>query len=218
MSSSERDGERDERRPRDGGAEVRSETVTAREARRDPGVSQARARFGGIDLPATLVGTLAALALTVLLAGLVGAAIGTVGYQTGLEEEVEELSVASLVGGVVVLFLSFLVGGWAAGRMARYDGVRNGVLTAVWAIVLAALASALAAIFGDEYDVLRRVDMPQWFSTDALTVGAIVSGAVAILAMLVGGGLGGAWGARYHRRADATIVSTREGGLRHERA
>ena len=178
-----------------------------REARRDPGVRAARARFGGIDLPSSLIGTLAALALTALLAGLVGAVFGVVGYQKDLEDEIEELSLASLIGGIAVLFVSFLIGGWAAARMARYDGVGNGLMTAVWAIVLAAIASALAAAFGDEYDVLRNVNMPQWFSTEALTAGAIVSGAVAIVAMLLGGALGGLWGEAYHRRADATIVS-----------
>ena len=187
--------------------------VTPREARRDVGVSEARARFGGVDIPASLVGMLAALALVGLFGGLVSAAIGAVGYQTGLDDAAEELSLASLIGGLVVLFVAFLVGGWAAGRMARYSGAVNGLMTAVWAIVLAALVSVLAALFGDEYDVLRRIELPQWFSTEALTAGAIISGAVAIATMLIAGLLGGTLGERYHRRADATIVSTRAGGI-----
>ncbi len=190
--------------------------VSVREARRDPGVRAARERFGGIDIPSSLIGMLAALALTAILAGLVGAAIGVVGYQKDLENELEELSLASLIGGIAVLFVSFLVGGWAAARMARYDGVGNGLMTAVWAIILAAIASALAAAFGDEYDVLRDINMPQWFSTEALTAGAIISGAVAILAMLLGGALGGLWGESYHRRADATILSAPAEEVVHE--
>ena len=197
-----------------GETEVRRRDVSAREARRDPAVRAARERFGGFDFPATLVGMLTALATLLLLAGLVGAAIGAVGYQTGLKgETVEDISLASLIGGLVVLFLAFLVGGWAAGRMARYDGGRNGLWTAVWAILLAALLSALAALFGDEYDVLGRVDLPQFFSRDALTLGGIVSALAALAAMFVGGFLGGKWGERYHKRADAAIVSGREGGI-----
>ena len=42
----------------------------------------AQRRYGGIDVPATLVGMLAALAMLVLLGGLVSAAIGVIGYQT----------------------------------------------------------------------------------------------------------------------------------------
>ena len=161
----------------------------------DPGVREARARFGGVDVPASLVGMLTALALASLLAGLAGAAIGVVGYQTGFAEDadIEDISLASLIGGAVVLFLAYLVGGWAAGRMARYDGPRNGLMTGVWTILLAAILSALAAVGGAEYDVFRNVELPQWFSTEALTIGAIVSGLVAIAVMLIAGAIGGGW-------------------------
>ena len=194
-------------------SEGRGERVSVREGRRDVGVRQARERFGGIDIPATLVGMLTALALLVLLSGLVGAAIGAIGYQTGLEDTADDLSIASLIGGLIALFIAFVIGGWAAARIARYDGARNGLMTAVWTIVLAAILSGLAAWLGDKYDVFRNVDLPQWFSTDALTVGGIISAIVAIATMLAGGLLGGIWGERYHRRADATIASTRSGGL-----
>jgi len=166
-----------------------------------------RALFGGVDVPASLVGMLTALAMLVLLAGIVGAAIGAVGYQTGLSgDDAEDIGIASLVGGVVVLFLSYLVGGWAAGRIARYDGARNGLMTAVWTILLAAALSALAYFLGNEYDVFRNVDLPQYFDRDALTAAAIISGVVTIATMLIGGLLGGLWGTRYHRVADETLL------------
>lgn len=109
--------------------------------------------------------------------------------------------------------LAFPVGGWAAGRIARYDRARNGLMTGVWTLLLGAIVSALAAWLGQKYDVLRNVDLPQWFSTDSLTVGGIVSAIVAIAAMLVGGLLGGILGERYHRRGGAAIVATRSGGI-----
>jgi hypothetical protein len=193
--------------------EVGGDGVRVREARRDVGVAEARRRFGGIDVPASLVGMLTALAFLILFAGLVGAAIGAIGYQTGLSGEDEELSLASLVGGLIALFLAYLLGGWTAGRIARYDGPLNGAMTGVWTLVLAAILAGLGAWVGSEYDVLRNVDLPQWFSRDALTAGAIVSGVVAVAAMLIGGALGGAWGERFHRRADATIAATRPGGI-----
>ena len=197
-------------------AAVPGDEIDVRAARRDVGVAEARNRFGGLDIPATLVGMLTALAVLVLLGGLIGAAIGAIGYQTGLDKAKEEISIASLVGGLVTLFLAFLIGGWAAGRIARYDGGKNGLMTAVWAIVLAAILSALAAGLGAKYDVFRNVKLPQFFSRDAATIGGIVSALVAIAAMLLGGFLGGKWGERYHRRADATILATREGGIRRE--
>ena len=199
---------------RDGQAvRVESERIRVRGRRADVGIREARARFGGIDLPATLVGMLTALAFLVLFGGLVGAAIGAIGYQTGLSGNEEELSLGGLVGGLVALLLAYLLGGWTAGRIARYDGPRNGLMAGVWTIVLAAILAALGAWLGDEYNVLRNVELPNWFSRDALTTGAIVSGVVAVATMLLAGFLGGGWGERYHRRADEAIAATREGGL-----
>jgi len=171
------------------------------------GIAAARERFGGIDIPATLVGMLTALSTTLILAGLVGAAVGAVGYQTGLESDAQDISTASLIGGVAVLFVAYLIGGWAAGRIARYDGARNGFATGIWTLILAAILSGLAGWLGSEYDVFGNVDLPQWFSTDAFTTTAIISGIAAVIAMFVGGTLGGMTGARYHRRADRTILS-----------
>jgi ABC-type transport system involved in cytochrome c biogenesis permease subunit len=179
-------------------------------------ITAARERFGGVDFPASLVGMLTALATVVLLGGLVGAVIGAIGYQTGVSgDNVEDISIASLIAGLAVLFVAYLVGGWTAGRIARYDGARNGLMTAVWTIVLAAVLSALAAFFGSEYDVLANVDLPQWFDRDAVTTAAIISGVVAIAAMLVGGLLGGLWGTRYHRLADETLLDAHDTGPRY---
>jgi len=183
------------------------------DVRGDVGVREARERFGGLDVPATLVGMLTALGLLIVISGITAAAVGAIGYQRGLKGHVGELSIASLAGGLVALLLAFVIGGWAAGRIARYDGARNGLMTGVWTVLLAGIVSALAAWLGSKYDVLRNVDLPQWFSTDALTLGGIVSGLAAIAAMLLGGLLGGIWGERYHRRADAAIMSMRPGGI-----
>ena len=91
------------------------ETRTEHETSADPyaGIHAARERFGGIDIPASLVGMLTALSTVIILAGLVGAAFGVVGYQTGLENA-EDLSIGSLIGGVAILFVAYLIGGWAA--------------------------------------------------------------------------------------------------------
>jgi hypothetical protein len=187
--------------------ETRTEQTTAP----DPyaGIHAARERFGGIDIPASLVGMLTALSTVLILAGLVGAAVGVVGYQTGLEENAQDLSIGSLIGGVAILFVAYLIGGWAAGRIARYDGARNGLAAGVWTLIFGAILAALGAWAGAEYDVFQNVQLPQWFDRDAFTTAAIASGIGAIAAMFAGGIIGGLWGERYHRRADATIADAR---------
>jgi hypothetical protein len=192
---------------------LEAEAIERREAAapRPHPIAAARDRFGGIDLPAGLVGMLTAIAVLVLLGGIVGAAIGAIGYQTGLSgDNVADISTESLIGGLVVLAIAYLVGGWTAGRIARYDGARNGLMTAVWTIVLAGALSALAAWFGSEYDVFANVQLPQWFDRDALTSTALASGLAAVATMLVAALLGGLWGTRYHRLADQTILDAQE--------
>jgi MFS family permease len=175
----------------------------------------------GLNIPATLAGMLTALGSLVLLAGILSAILGAIGYQVGLKGNAQELSVGSAIAGAVALFIAFLIGGWAAARIARYRGPLHGVLTAVWFIVLAAVLAALGAWFGAEYNVFKNLALPQWFSADALTIGAIISGLVAIAIMLLGGWLGGRLGDRHD--SDAVTISrgenvrVREGGLATER-
>ena len=197
-------------------AGARGQTVPAgvrvTDATDDIGVREARSRFGGIDIPATLAGTLAALGTAVLLGG-IGAGAGSYGYQLGRDNVTDELSIAGLVAGLSALILAFLIGGWVAGRVARYDGGRNGLLTAVWFVLLAAATAALGAWAGDKYDVFGNVNLPQWFDNDAYTGAAIATGVLALAVMLGAGWLGGRLGERYHRRADSLVVRTRPGAV-----
>ena len=172
------------------------------ETRSEAALAEARRRFGGIDLPAALAGMLAALGTTVLLAGLAGAA-GSVGYERGADDST--LTSAGLVTGMVVLFLSFMLGGWVAGRMARYDRILNGTLSAVLFLVLAGGLAALGQWLDTQYDFFGQVNLPQWFS-DTSTETAIGSALIGIVVVLLAAGIGGALGAGYHRRADRVIA------------
>jgi MFS family permease len=172
-------------------------------------------RRAGINIPATLAGTLAAIGSLVLLAGLIAAALGAIGYQTGLSGNKDELSIGGLISGLVALFVAFVIGGWVAARIARYRGPLHGLITALWMLVLAAILAALGAWAGAEFNVFSNVGLPQWFSKDALTTGAIISGLAAIAAMLLGGWLGGRWGEHSGNRGDVELVETREAVTSH---
>jgi hypothetical protein len=193
---------------------------------RDSGRDVARERFGGMHVGSQLVGMLTAVALTLLLAGIVAAAAGTIAFETGVDESLDatatDVTIGSVIAGIVVLAIAFLVGGWAAGRMSRYDGGRNGLMTAVWFLVLGVALAALGMWAGDEYNVAAQVDLlPDWFGTwfeaDEVTTGAIVSGIVAIVVILVCGFLGGKLGERFHRRADDVIALHESRGVVTER-
>jgi hypothetical protein len=193
-----------------------------REEDRTVVLSEARERFGGVSISGSFIGMLTALAMTFLLGGLAAAIIGAVGYETGVETNGEELTIAGLIAGVAVLFLSFLIGGWTAGRIARYNGATNGAMTVVWLLVLGAVLAAAGAWIAAEYNVLDNANVPnwfgRWFTDDQVTLGAIVSGLVAMALAFLGAILGGAMGERYHRKADRYIadrmVDERDGTLR----
>ncbi|GAC1597761.1 MAG: hypothetical protein NVS3B21_22620 [Acidimicrobiales bacterium] len=174
-------------------------TVTGDEA-----IASARHRFGGLDTGATISGAFAALGLTVLLGGVLAGA-GRVVYVNGLRDA-PAATTGSVIAGLAVLLVAFLVGGWVAGRMARYDGGRNGMVTAVWFVLFAAGTSATGALLGQSYNVFSGDRLPQWFTDSARTPEAVLSAAVAFLVMVGAGFVGGLVGGRYHRRVDRLVA------------
>lgn len=132
---------------------------------------------------------------------------------TGQTESIEYASVVSrLFSGAsnavpvavalsVLIFFAYLVGGYAAGRMARFAGAKQGIAVWLWqimALILGSLATFLA---------------PQLFqngvaslSLQKLIAGDFANGLLAVLLVLalsfLGAILGGLCGRLYHRRVD----------------
>lgn len=169
-------------------------------------------RFGGFDTPATLTGMLAALGTIVFLGALVTAGATALDLQTDtidLEGNVQDVAIGSAIAGLVVVFVALFVGGWAAGRIARYNGIINGIGTALWMLLLIAAVSALGAFADTEYDVFQEVVLPDLtaqLTGDEVTTATIVAGVVLLLAIFGGGALGGAVGDAYHRRVDDALT------------
>lgn len=169
-------------------------------------------RFGGADITAAILGMLTALGTLVLLGSLIVAGAGDIPYQLSaidVDGNLQEVEVIGTVVAVVVLFVSFLAGGWATGRMARYDGGVNGLGAGLLFVLLVAIFGVVGAWAGNEFNAFSGAGLPDWFSQfDAqdVTAGAIASGVAAIAAVLGGGYLGGLFGVAFHRRADAALA------------
>ena len=176
-------------------------------------LSPFRRRFGGGDIVASLLGMLTALGAIVLLGALFAAGAANVDLQVNLlnqEGALDEVEVIGAIAAAAVIFVSFLLGGIAAGRISRYDGGVNGVGAALWFLLLLAVFAALGAWVGEEYNAFAAADLPNWIAqidVDEVTTAAIVMSIVSILLMLAGGYLGGRIGESYHRRVDAAIVN-----------
>ena len=93
-------------------------------------VLTARERYGGADLVASILGMLAGLGTLVFLGALFAAGAANIVPQTNLlnqEGTLDEVEIVGAIVAVAVAFVSFLIGGIAAGRMARFDGGMNGL-------------------------------------------------------------------------------------------
>ncbi|TQN43204.1 hypothetical protein FHU33_2639 [Blastococcus colisei] len=172
-------------------------------------VDAQRSRYGGIKWGAAFFGWLSANGLAVLLIALLSAAGVAIGLTQGIpspDAAAQEADTIGIVGGIVllvILFLAYLAGGYVAGRMARFDGARQGI--AVWVIgllVVIALA-VLGLVFGSEYNVLQQLNLPRIpIDEGTATTGGIIALVAVLLLTLLGAVLGGKLGERYHRKVD----------------
>ncbi len=104
----------------------------------------------------------------------------------------------------MVLLVAYFCGGYVAGRMARFNGVKQGVAVWVWAIVIAVVVAVVAAVAGRDYDVLGRLNSFPRIPVDSgtLSTASVVALVAAVVVALVGAVLGGLAGMRFHRRVD----------------
>jgi hypothetical protein len=179
-------------------------------------VARQKERFGGIKIGSAFFGWLTATGMAVLLIALLAAAGVAFGVatDTSVDQAVQQsqnttgtAQTVGLVGAItllVVLLVAYYCGGYVAGRMARFNGIRQGLAVWLWGVLMALLIAAVAAIAGAQYDVFARLNLPRLPVNEGqvTAVGAIVIGA-AILAALIGALLGGLAGMRFHRNVDA---------------
>ncbi len=167
--------------------------------------------YRGFKGGAAFFGWLVAVGLIALLTGIVGAVAAAVDYAATIdwnaaEAEAGTIGIASGAVLLLILAIAYYNGGYVAGRLARFDGGRQGL--GVWLIgVLVTLAvAAIAAVAGSQYDVLDRVDLPSVpFTDETLTAGGMIAIAAAVLVTLFASVIGGKAGQRYHRRIDTSV-------------
>ena len=185
--------------PRTIPAVVAEDTVVAMRARQ-------RDRFGGIRWGSAFFGLLSAIGLAAILLGIAAAA----GVAIGLSEinDVRNGTADTIgLGGAILLLailaLSWYCGGYVAGRMARFDGLRQGIGVWVWTLVIGAALAIAAVIGGSEYDVLQQLNLPNVAVGDqSLTTGGWLTLAAAVVVTLLFAVLGGKAGDLFHRRVD----------------
>jgi hypothetical protein len=173
-------------------------------------VSREKDAFGGMKFGSCFFGWLTASGTAVLLAALVtgvGAALGLSRNVDVTNPSPAQAESIGFVGGIVLLaiiFVSYLAGGYVAGRMARFNGLKQGLGVWLWAVIMAILIGVAGWFAGARYDVLAQVNsFPRLpLNEGALTTGGIIVAIGVVAASLIGALLGGLAGMRYHRRVD----------------
>ena len=174
--------------------------------------AEARDRFGGTNWGAAFFGWLVAVAIAVLLSSIVGAvatAIGASGQvsQTEAQRAAGTIGIAAAAVLLLIMLIAYYTGGYVAGRMSRFHGGRQGL--AVWLIglVVTLVAVALGVVFGSQYNLLDRVNLPRMpIPTDQLGVGGIITAVVVLVATLLAAMAGSKVGQRYHSKVDRAVV------------
>ena len=104
---------------------------------------------------------------------------------------------------LVVLFLAYLAGGYVAGRMARFDGVRQGIAVWVIGLLVVLLLAVLGLVFGSQFNVLAQLNLPRIpIDEGTATTAGIVTLVAILLVTLLGAVIGGKVGEHYHRKVD----------------
>lgn len=182
-------------------------------ANRETAVARQKERFGGIKVGSAFFGWLTATGMAVLLTALVAAAGTAVGLasNTDVNEAVNQAAqntgTVGLVGIIVllvILFLSYYCGGYVAGRMARFNGAKQGLMVWIWALIAAIVVAILGVVAGQQFNVLANLNsFPRIpINEGQLTTTSIIAAIVVAAVALVGAVLGGLAGMRFHRKVD----------------
>jgi hypothetical protein len=159
-----------------------------------------QAGLGRLSFISALAGVLVAYGAFALLAALVGAAAVALGLDSELaSNDWTTFGMGSAVTVTVVAFVAYLFGGYVAGRMARRAGLVNGLAVFALAVLLVVVVGAIVASQTDTEAVqanLRSLGLPitgaEWAKIGtAAGIGTLVG-------MLVGAGIGGVLGERWH--------------------
>ncbi len=176
-------------------------------------VEKEKEEFGGIKFGSAFFGWLTATGMAVLLTALVAAAGAAVGLGTNTDPQeatdaaAQNPDTASILGAVVllvILFVAYYCGGYVAGRMARFNGAKQGFAVWLWAVIIAIVLAILGLVLGSEFNVLSNLNsFPRLpINEGTLTVVGIITAIVLALVPLIAAILGGKAGMHYHRKVD----------------
>ncbi len=170
--------------------------------------------YGGVDWLASFLGFIFALVAATFFSLIAGLVLAPLGFALNLGGgEIGAAAITGLVLMGILVFLTYFFGGYVAGRLARFDGGRNGAMLLLWsflAVAVLALAGGILSGFLPTgiAEGVRNLIQNNVLSTIGSLAGLGVVGIIIVvgglLLALLGGFLGGRLGSRYHSEIDRT--------------
>ena len=164
-----------------------------------------RAR-GGVSIGTIITGGLVAIGAFFLLSSIVGAVLSNTGVSADelASGDAVDAGVAGGIALLVAMFLSFLWGGYTAGRMGRGSGFLNGLLVPIGVIVLAAIVGAITWAFGasESFSIPSPTEQLQVDGDYTSVEYGIGLAAITLGVMFLGSILGGLMGSRWHTKLE----------------
>jgi hypothetical protein len=180
--------------------------------RRKDVVAEEKDQYGGIKWGSAFFGWLTAVGVAVILVALVAAAGAAVGVATNANvgtatQNASTTKTVGLVGAIallVIVFIAYYCGGYVAGRMARFNGMKQGLAVWLWALLIAIVVAVVGAIGGAKYNVLATLNSFPRIPVNEGTVstGGVIALLAVAVASLVAAVLGGLAGMHFHRQVD----------------
>ena len=169
-----------------------------------------RDMYGGVDWLASFLGFVFVAVVGALFSLIAGLVLAPLGFSLDLSGgEFGAAVITGLVLVAVLIFLAYFFGGYVAGRLARFDGGRNGAMLLLWTFIAVALLVLAGGVFGGFLpggfaDAIQNNVLSTIGNLSGLGLVGVLVAAGALLAALLGGMLGGRLGSRYHAEIDRT--------------
>ncbi len=165
--------------------------------------------FGGMKFGSAFFGWLTSIGAIVFLIALVSAVAALLGITNVSTSDLRGVGIGVAATLLVILFIAYFSGGYVAGRMARFNGLRQGVAVWLWAVLFAVILTVVGFIAEGQNDIGSQVNLPAIpVSSRDLTTGGLIGLAIILVTTLIAAMLGGLAGMRFHRRVDEAGFDT----------
>ena len=173
-------------------------------------------KYGGFNFGAAFFGWLVANSVTVLLISLLtalgGAVALTVANTTDSQEIVNNAStigIGSAIALLIALCVAYFAGGYVAGRMSRFDGVKQGFGVWLMALIITIFLALAGTTLGSSFNLLQQLNVPSIpVDGQSFTTVGIVTALLALILTALAAIAGGKKGQQYHHKVDkAAYVS-----------